>query len=105
MHTPGPSGNRITLVLFLHEEREERIKDPLIVLRLLISLSGFHVVNSTPRRTIVEYLRLRPPEGETVAGLQIAEDDLGGAKEHGIDLIEIMVIALKDRRERRAIIG
>jgi hypothetical protein len=52
-----------------------------------------------------QHLGIDFPEGVHFAGLDIMENDLGGAEEVRIDRVEVVVITGEDRRERLAVIA
>ena len=49
--------------------------------------------------------RLEPAEGVDAAGLEVLEDDLGGAEQVGVDGVEVVVVAGEDRGERLAVVA
>ena len=66
--------------------------------------------NAERKRAITEerpqqHFRLRPAEAVRLAGLQVAEDDLGRAEQQRVDLVEVAVVALEDLGERRAVVA
>src|SRR5437764_666292 len=59
---------------------------------------------STTEKRLIQHFRPGLSEGEASSRRQIAEDHLGRAEQHRIDLVEVALIALKDAGEGCAVI-
>src|ERR1700682_2576331 len=52
-----------------------------------------------------QHVRVEPPGVKRPPARRAAEADLGGAEEHRVDLIEVVIVALEDVVEGRAVVG